>query len=116
MKFIITESKIKQFIKNKFGVDLTNRIKMIQSYYDLPEHYQWMISKQMIDMHLNNHGPMYVFYGDTDSYLYQNQSGKEVIGDSTDHTVSYSDLMEDLGIEGMGLTIDQVIDIYVNED
>ena len=116
MKFLITESKIKQFIKKKFGVDLTDRIKIIQSYYDLPKHFQRMISKDILNMHLNNHGPMYVFYGDTDSFLYQNQNGIELIGDSTDHTVSYSDLMEDLGIEDMGLTIQQVIDIYVNED
>ena len=116
MKFIITESKIKEFIENKFGVDLTNRIIMVQSYYDLPEHFQRLFTKQIINMYLNKYGPMYVFHGYTDSFLYQNQDGRQLIADSTDSIVDYTDLMEDLGIENMGLTIQQVIDIYVKED
>ncbi len=123
MKFLITESKLKEFIKKKFGVDLTGRIKMIQSYYDLPESFQNRFSKEIINSYLNKFGPMYVIVGDTDSYLYQNQNDGEIIVNRSiivnrdNKIINNSELMKDLGIEyTMGLSIDDLINLYVNED
>jgi len=116
MKIIIKESKIKEVIKKKLGIDLTDRIKRIERYYDLPMYFQMAIPRYMFIEYLNQFGPMYLFNGNTDSYLYQEQDGRELIANSDDKIISYSDLMEELGIEKLGLTIDQVIDIYLDED
>ena len=71
MKIIIKESKIKEVIKKKLGIDLTDRIKRIERYYDLPMYFQMAIPRYMFIEYLNQFGPMYLFNGNTDSYLYQ---------------------------------------------
>jgi len=117
MKFLITESKLKQFIQKKFGVDLTGRIKMIRDYNDLPDFFRVFIPKENIIFFIDKYGPMYVIIGDSETYLYQNQDGNIIIANSLDYTVDYYELMEDLGIEyGMGLSIDDLIDTYVKEN
>jgi len=117
MKFLITESKLKQFIQKKFGVDLTNRIMRIEDYDSLPDSFKLLYTPGIFSFYLDKYGPMYIFGGNSDTYLYQNQNYREFIVNDYDDTISHSELIEDLGIPyGMGLSIGDLIDTYVKED
>ena len=117
MKFLITESKLKQFIQKKFGVDLTNRIMMIENYDSLPDSFKSLYSRGIFNFYLNKYGPMYLISGNSENYLYQNQNYREFIVNSYDEVVSHSELIEDLGIPyGMGLSVKDIIDLYLEEN
>ena len=117
MKFLITESKLKDFIEKKFGVDLTNRIMKIEDYDSLPDSFKILYIPNLFDFYLDKYGPMYLIGGNSETYLYQNQGYREFIVNSYDNVVSYSEMIEDLGIPyGMGLSIKDIIDLYVEED
>ena len=117
MKFLITESKLKQFIQKKFGVDLTNRIMKIENYDSLPESFKLLYGPGIFNFYLNKYGPIYLISGNSENYLYQNQDYRKFIVNSYDEVVSQSELIEDLGIPyGMGLSIDDLINLYVEKD
>jgi len=117
MKFLITESKLKDFIEKKFGVDLTNRIMKIENYDSLPEYFKSLYGPGHFKFYLNKYGPMYLISGNSENYLYQNQDYRKFIVDGYDNVISYSEMIEDLGIPyGMGLSIDDLIDLYLEKD
>ena len=58
MKFLITENRIKDFLKTKFDFDLTGKVRMIESYNDLPS--QFIIDKRLFNDSLNQYGPAYL--------------------------------------------------------
>jgi len=113
MKLIITESKLKDFIEKKFGVDLTGKIKKIESVDDIPDIFNPDTMERQYRYYLKNYGPMYAFKGNGKMFLYQNQLGINLISDQKFNLYSACELFENLGIEcGMGLTIQDLIDLY----
>ena len=117
MKFLITESKLKQFIEKKFGVDLTGKIKKIESIGDIPNVFNPDTMEREYRYFLKNYGPMYAFKGDGKIFLYQKQDGINLISDQNFKLYSVCGLFEELGIEcGMGLSIRELIDLYLKEN
>ena len=117
MKFLITESKLKDFIEKKFGVDLTGKIKKIESINEIPNVFNPDAMERQYRYYLKNYGPMYAFRGNGKMFLYQKQDGIELISDQKFKLYSVCDLFEELGIEcGMGLSIRDLIDLYLKKD
>ena len=56
-------SNISNFIKDKLGIDLSDRIHMVTNQYELPMEFDWIISSKALNQYLNRYGPMYVFEG-----------------------------------------------------
>jgi len=116
MKFIITESKLKTFLEDKFGVDLTDKVSLITSTYDLPFEFDRIMSNEMLRMYLNRFGPIYLIDLGKEKYLYQNRfNGNEMITDTKDRTISPHQLMDKLGIAPIGISIQDILDLYVEE-
>lgn len=115
MKLIITENKLKNFIENRLGVDLTDKIHMVTNQYELPEEFGY-IRPRMLNSYLNRFGPMYVIETPKGKFLYQNQSDsnfiRTIIVDNRDRLYSEGDIMEYLGIPPIGLSVKDLVDIY----
>lgn len=115
MKYIITESKLKNLLKDRLGVDLSGKISMVTNQYDLPMEFDRYIPPKVLNSYLNKFGPMYVIETPKNTFLYQNQAGVPTITDKKDRLHSVNSLMSHLGIPPMGLSIDDIIDVYVQE-
>ncbi len=115
MKYIITESRLKEMLRKIAGVDLTGKVDIVTSTYDLPMEFDNVMTPTVLRTYLNNFGPMFIIRGPKRTFLYQNQSGRVVIADSNDRTYSESSLMNHLGIPPMGLSIDDIINTYYEE-
>lgn len=115
MRLIITESKLKSFLKDRIGIDLTDKITMVTSQYDLPMEFDHIMTPTTVRSYLNTYGPMYVIETPKRTFLYQKQSGTPTIVDTNDRLYSVNSLMKHLGIPPMGLSIEDIIDIYVQE-
>jgi hypothetical protein len=115
MKKMLIESNISNFIKDKLGVDLSDRIHMVTNQYELPMEFDWIISSKALNIYLNQYGPMYVFEGKKNTYLGQPRKNKWFVVDKRDSEVSELDVMKDLGIEMLGLSLNDLVSEYINE-
>ena len=115
MKYIISESQVKKIIKKFFKKDLSNNIEMITDYWDLPIEFRRLINKTAANHYLNAFGPMFLFTIDGEQYLAQDRIEKWVITDYGDTPISEDKLMRLLGIETLGLTMQELIDAYIDE-
>jgi len=118
MKFLITESKIKEFIQNKFNIDLTDNIYVIASYEDLPWKHRYKFNEKGFNNKLNEFGPMYYLsYKDLDFIIsFQTDSeGKEASIVELSHTRVYteSELLDYIGLGRLPLPLEQLINIYL---
>jgi len=59
MKYIITEDKLKKFLKREFGVDLTGDVEMITSLHQIPSVFDRYFSRSEIVRYMSHYGPMY---------------------------------------------------------
>ena len=128
MKIIITESqynlliesktnKFKKFLKNHFEIDLDGKIKEINRYSEIPKSFTekyLSLSTPKAFQDKIQFGPMYLidFYKDkvvNKQYLYQNGTN---LMDQDGEFWSENHLMELLGLNIMGLSVDDLIDIY----
>lgn len=112
---MLIESNISNFIKDKLGVDLSDRILMVTNQYELPMEFDWIISSKVLNQYLNRYGPMYVFEGKKNTYLGQPRKNKWFVVDKRDSEVSELDVMKDLGIEMLGLSLNDLVSEYINE-
>jgi hypothetical protein len=116
MKKSLIESNISNFIKDKLGVDLSDRIHMVTNQYELPMVFDRVISSKVLNQYLNRYGPMYVFEGKKNTYLGREHKKNEwFIVDERDSQVSEFDVMKDLGIEMLGLSLNDLVSEYINE-
>lgn len=116
MKILINESNLKSFLKNRFNFDLTGKIKMITSTHDLPEKFKF-IDPQIIRTYLNKFGPIFIINLGGLNYLYQNQEGnRELVADEYDRVYPIHIFMDILGIRGLGLRVQDLIDMYFEEE
>lgn len=126
MKIIITESqyhiikedlnKNKKFLINIMGVDLTDKIQMVTSMYDVPREFEEGISLDLIRRMLNKWGPMYLFNLNGKDYLYQDRSGYDWFIDSDGFEFVDNEIMEQLGIGVLGLKFSDIIYTFFKED
>lgn len=117
MKYFITESQLKKFVKSQFGLDLTDKIHMVTNKWELPLEFEH-ISPRALNNYLNNFGPMYVFEIGKKLYLGQNQGRKDgwTIVDIGDRLIPEFEFMKLLGIESLGLSMDDLLDQYFSEE
>jgi hypothetical protein len=121
MRIIITESKMKNFITKMIGYDLSDRIEMITSWYELDSGGQRLFSdgKEEFNWLLNNYGPMFLFNVNGDNYYVQPQ-GKEygtlVLSDKKNRKIDEYDFLKILGIDVLGIRLNTIIDQYFVEE
>ena len=117
----------KNFLKDKFGIDLDGKIKMIQHYEDLPIILASHWYPQDFNKMLNAGGPFYTLditkgykIGNTyvnKLYLYRSRAdGSSFLIDQDGYDKSESTFLENLGVDVMGLTIKDLVNIYFNEE
>jgi hypothetical protein len=116
MKIIITESQLKDFIRKQFNVDLSNKIEIVTNKWELPMELDRIITTQSLNRYLNHYGPMFVIHTRKNMYLVQKR-GKDgwVIVNQNGDDVTDMDVMKDIGIEKLGLTVGDLIDEYFQE-
>ena len=115
MKLLIKESRVKSILKDKFGFDLTGKIKEVNFYVELPASFRYFIPSKTINGWLNNHGPIYVLTNDDGiKFMYQNHYGEDkVLSDSTGNVPKLSEFKEDMEIPNLGITISELISMYL---
>jgi len=91
MKYIITESSLKSFIKDKYNIDLTGKIELVQTKYDVPMRF---------DDYITLSGKIKVYI---DIYKSQNRSDFDNIKDEIQYR------LEDL-LPNIELEINDIID------
>ena len=132
MKIIISESqyhllmenKNKEFLINVMGEDLTGKIKEIKDESDIPRRFHKYLDLNGVKRQIDMVGPMYLVKIRGKYYLYQNQGkfyhshnnapfGEMFWGE--DGKRDYSNkILEELGIDIMGLKFSDIIDTFYN--
>jgi hypothetical protein len=121
-----SNEKNKIFLKDKFGIDLDGKIRMIQSYEELPLVFASHFYPKDFNRMLNDGGPFYVMsinkgykIGNTyvnKLYLYRPRvDGSSYLVDQDGYNKAESTFLENLGVDVMGLTIKDLVNIYFNE-
>lgn len=116
MKYIITENKLKKFLKREFGVDLTGKIEMITSKHQLPYEFKWMNSAS-INNALNNYGPMFLINNDEMMFLVQDRGNGEsfIITDEKNY-ISDDLFFKNIGMKPIISIMDLINQYYQEED
>ena len=118
MKYLITESKLKTFIKNKFNIDLTGRIEFepdtykLLNYFDNYFTYDGLLRRRLGD----NYGPIYFIdldNGEKIFYQMNYSSDYPLIFNSNGDKYEESEFMNLFGISGLGISVEQFLDLYV---
>ena len=119
MKFIITEDKLKKFIKRQFGVDLTGNIEMITSVLQVPPIFFKYFTTTDLNRYLNKYGPMYIIKIDKggEMFLIQDRGDSELyIYSSRGYRINDLTFFERIGIPQILNTGDLIDAFFVEED
>ena len=116
MKYLITESKLKHYIKDKFGIDLTGKIELVQTYYDIPMKFDEFLTRWVANMYMNEYGPMFLIKIGNFHWLYQKQGKSYFFMDQIGNHINQTVFMEIIGIEKLGLSMNQLINLYFTEE
>lgn len=111
-----TYDKAKNFLRDNFGFDFSDRIEQITSTYDVPMEFDNGISPEMIRQLLNYFGPMYLFELDGVKYLYQDRGDYEWFIDEEGYDYVDNEIPEKLGIAEMGFTFSDILNMYFEEE
>lgn len=136
MKIIITErqannilnqmDKNKKFLINVMGEDFTGKIKKIKKGSDIPKIFHRYFDLSGLKNQMDMVGPMYLVKIRGKYYLYQDQSkfyqshndasfGERFQGE--DGKRDYSNkIIEELGLDELGLRFSDIIDMFYNEE
>jgi hypothetical protein len=118
MKYLITESKLKTFIKDKFGIDFTGDVELDPSLHSLFHDFDECVSYETLHRRftMDNYGPMYLItIDDNFKILYQKNYVTDmdwIISNRCD-VYDESDFMDLFGITPIGITIEQLLDLYI---
>jgi hypothetical protein len=115
MKVIITENKLKDFIRKTFSVDLTNKIEIVTNFWDIPSRFDGLFSRSQVNRILNNYGPMYVLSVDDKKFLAQPRENGWIGFNSQFDRLTEAELLDNLGLQYLGFSLDKVIDLYFEE-
>ena len=110
MKFIITENKLRNFLKEKLNIDLTGKIHKVTNFVQLPDEFGYITPKGF--SYYEKFEPMYIIKTPGKTFLYQKQDNDEFIADYRDITYNNFELMQYLGIPNMGISIEKLYDIF----
>jgi len=118
MKYLITESKLKSFIKDKFGLDFTGDIELDPNIYKILNDFDECVSYGGLHKRRSsdNYGPMYLItIDDNFKILYQmnNITGQSWIISNKCDSYDESDFMNLLEIRVLGLSMDEFVNLYI---
>ena len=118
MKVVITESKLKTYIRDKFGVDLTGRIEFEPESYELLVYFDKYLTKDGLERRrrMDNYGPIYLIKlkGGVKIFYQMNYSSNiPLILSNEGDIYSEFEFMNLLGIFSLGITIEKFLDLYV---
>jgi hypothetical protein len=127
MKIIITESKLVNLFKQRYGVDFSGRVQKITDHSELPNKFKWF-SKKFFDAYLNftpgQITPFYLIEADGKLYLYHNRplSGNvdedmidEEMVDERGRIVNVETFKKSNNIPKIGLSLSDFFDMYINQ-
>ena len=127
MKVVITESKLINFFKNKYGFDFSGRVQKITDHKDLPNKFRWF-SKQFFDSYLNivpgEIRPFYVINDGNKQYLYHISNvpqddlvdgRNEDMVDERARRVSIDAFKKSNNIPNIGISLTDIFDVYINK-
>ena len=118
MKYIITENKLRNFIKKTFNIDLTGKVKMITSVFDFPNDFFDYFTTDTLKKMLNQRGPMYLIDLGESKFLLQDNGDRIYIfyiKGSEGYVIPERTLFKLLGIEPI-MSIFDLIDAYLEEE
>ena len=120
MKIIITENRLKDLIYKILGYNLSDRIEMVTSWYELDSKGQYLFSdgKQEFNWLLNHYGPMYLFNINENEYYVQPQGkkyGTLVLSVKKNRKIDEDDFLKILGLDILGISLNKLIDEFVVE-
>lgn len=110
MKFIITESRIKNFLKLN-GIDLEGKIRKIDSWEELPKEFKKYISHNIFNTYLEHYRDAYIIEYGFENFLYQKRDLSSVVVTPYDRAISERDFLDKLGVP-VGISLDDIIRIY----
>ena len=108
--------KAKNFLRDNFGFDFSDRIKQITSTYDVPFQFDECMSQLVSRGSLNLWGPMYLFELDGTKYIYQDRGDFEWFLDENCYDFVDNEIPEKLGIAEMGFTFSDILNMYFEEE
>jgi hypothetical protein len=127
MKIIITESKLVNLFKQRYGVDFSGRVQKITDHNQLPNKFKWF-HKNFFDSYLNfipgQITPFYLIEADGKLYLYHKRtlSGNidedmidEEIVDERGQIVSVNGFKKSNNIPNIGLSLSDFFDMYIDK-
>ena len=118
MKYLITESKLKTLIKDKFNIDLTGRVEIDPDLIDVMMSFDNCITDDGLRRRLSMdyYGPLYLIKLDNSyNILYQMNYITDIpwiINNGCDR-YDDSEFMELFGISGLGISVEQFLNLYV---
>lgn len=118
MKIIINESNIKKVFE-RLNIDLSGKIHMVTNSYEMPMEFDNLIPPTLIRVYLNTYGPMYVIDLPPQKYLFQRQKNVRdyLLIDRHGNGFTQSEFLENkLNIPPIGITLQDVIDTFVQEE
>lgn len=119
MKILLSESKLKKLMGDRFGLDLTNKIYMITNSNQLPMHWDRHFTPNQLNRIMNDRGPVYLIeYGKSEYLLIPNPrsiKGWFVYDQEGDYMTDF-DFMKKLGVEMLGIGINDLLELYFDEN
>jgi hypothetical protein len=114
MKILIKESQLKSFIKNKLGIDLTNRTHLVTNKWELPIEFEDFISPGIFNVYLNKYGPMFFIESKNNLYLTQDRGIDNgwITMDKNGEISDDFEVMTNLGVGKLGLSMNDLISMY----
>ena len=128
MKYLLTESKLKSLLKDKFDVDFTGKIEMFTSVWPMFNDFERCVDPSYIRRKLNSDGPMYIIsldaytqkgkYKYKNKFLYQKNSSSSgyYLMDISCQYYTDSEFMNLFGIKVLGLSMERFIDLYLDSE
>jgi hypothetical protein len=127
MKIIITESKLINLFKQRYGVDFSGRVQKITDHSELPNKFKWF-SKKFFDTYLNftpgQITPFYLIEADGKLYLYQNKKidvdmfedmHSEEMVDERGRIVNVETFRKSNNIPNIGIPLTDFFDMYIDK-
>ena len=106
------------FIK-RLGIDLTGEVEMLTSRYHVPQVFEDIIGNDiLITGWMNDYGPMFIIHTPDKSYLYQKQGRNRpyLLVGSDGNAYWEQDLFDKLGIPPIGLSVDDIVNTFAEEE
>ena len=107
--------KKKKFLINHMGQDFNGKIKEIKDTYDVPMSFDEGIGHKLVNLWLDHWGPMYLVNINGKKYLYQDRGDFEIFYDEDGFDYVDDEILEELGIDVLGLRFKDIIDMFYNE-